>query len=60
MTAVLIFRAVAHQSDVTGTGKALNESQRKFLPVILDAAATRIDRPVHEDFGSIPAGELRP
>ena len=60
VTVLLILGALTHQRDVPATCKPLDESQRELLPVILDGQAARIDRPIHEQFGSVASSELRP
>jgi len=60
VTPILVFRAMAHQRDMARAGEPLDETQSEFLSVILDAAAARIDGPVHEQFGSVPASKLGP
>jgi hypothetical protein len=60
MALILIFRTVAHERDVSRTREFLNETQGEFLSMILDGAATFVDRPIHEQFGSVTSGESSP
>ena len=60
MTLVLSFGAVAQQCDMPPAREPLDQAQRERLPVILDAAAARIDRPIHEQFGAVTASEFGP
>lgn len=60
MTPFLIFRTVAHEGDTPSARELLEQTQCEFLSVILDTAATRVDWPIYEQFGSITARELGP
>ena len=60
MTAILVLGTMAHQRDVTVAREPLNETQREFLAVILDAPAPGINRAVHEYFSSIGGREFGP
>src|SRR3990167_9569546 len=44
----LILGAMAQERDVADSGEPLDEAKREFLAVILDGAASLIDRPVQE------------
>src|SRR5919201_2401052 len=56
----LIFRAVAHQRHAAAAREPLDEAQRELLSVVLDRAAPRVHRAVHEQLATILAEELRP
>jgi len=43
MTLILIIRTVAQQGHGSLSGQFLNESQREFLPVILDRSVAGVD-----------------
>ena len=60
VTVLLVFGALTHQRDVPAMCEPLDEPQRELLPVILDGPTARIDRPIHEQFGSVAGRELRP
>ena len=60
VTVFLVFGALTEQRDVPATCEPLDESQCELLPVILNGPAARIDWPIHEQFGSVAGGELRP
>ena len=60
VTPVLVFRAMAHQRDMSRSRELLDETQRELLPMILDGAASRIDWPVHEQFGPVTGREPGP
>ena len=60
MTLFLILIAVAHQRDVALRSQSLDQTERELLSMVLDAPTACVDRPVHQDFESVLAGEYRP
>src|SRR2546423_314735 len=60
MAVQLILRTMAEKRDVAFPGKLADQSKGEFLPVILDSDVARVKVPVHEQFGSVSAGKLRP
>src|SRR5262245_17762847 len=60
MTAGFLFGTMTHHGDGPGSGQPLDQPQCELLTVILDRAASSVDRPVHEELTSILADEPRP
>src|SRR5438067_12836687 len=60
VTMRLVFGAMAEQRHGLSLGQMLQEPQREFLPVILDAFVAAINRPAFPQFAAITAAEFRP
>ena len=60
MTLWLILIAVAHQGDILLAPQFLNQSQRKFLAVVLDAAIAPVDAATLPKLSSVTATKLGP
>jgi len=55
-----VFGAMAHQRHGLPASQLLDQPKREFLPVILDGAASRVNRPVHEQLAAILPQERPP
>ena len=57
MTTMLVLRTVTEQGDTPALSKVLQEAKRKFLAVILDGLAPRVDGAVQEKLAAIITNE---
>jgi hypothetical protein len=60
MAVRFILGAVAEQSDGLSLGQIFEQTQGKFLPVILDCAIASVDRVTFKKLRPVTAAELRP
>ena len=60
MAVCLIFRAMAHQSDVLAFGQMLEKSQGKFLAMVLDGSITCVKGLIFEQFITVTLPEFGP
>jgi hypothetical protein len=60
MALPLVLCAMAHERDTATPGEPFDEPERELLAVILDCAASRINRAVHEQFAAVLPDKLWP
>src|SRR5262245_48454573 len=53
MAMPLVLGAVTHDRHGSSPGEKAEQAEGELLPVVLDRAASSVDRPVHEELGAI-------